>query len=261
MAKQLPKYKEIERDILNQIQSGCLKTGDRVMTENELCEHYNVSRMTARKALDALAVQGIVNRTAGKGTFVNSIHVKKLDASVTSFSSDIRSVGMEPGSILAEYRICRASELPQIADELNTEPDELIHCICRIRTANGVKVALNYTYIPCSILPSLDVRMLEGSIYEYIQQQYELYPYSGPKTINAVLPTQEQKRLLEIEDTALLQITHPGYLMDGRAFEYTITYYVSSRIIYTNNSPRMEGGYHMQFTGDQQNCTDSLASH
>lgn len=248
MAKQLPKYKEIERDLLSQIQNGQLKAGDRVMTENELCERYQVSRMTARKALESLAVQGIVCRTAGRGTFVNSIHVRKPDAKITSFSADIRSVGMTPGSILAEYRIRPASELPRIARELNVADSEPVHCICRIRTANDMKVALNYTYIPCSILPKLELRMLEGSIYEYIEQQYEMYPYAGPKTISAVLPTQEQKRLLEIDETALLQIAHPGYLMDGRAFEYTITYYVGSRIIYTNNSGQVESAYQMQPT-------------
>lgn len=67
MGKQLPKYKEIERDILNQIQSGALKTGDQIETENELCERYKVSRMTARKALDLLSSPRLYKPHAGKG--------------------------------------------------------------------------------------------------------------------------------------------------------------------------------------------------
>ena len=70
MSKKLPKYKEIEQDILSQIQSGRLKPGDQVMTEMELCNTYKVSRMTAHKALESLAVRGVVHRIAGKGTFV-----------------------------------------------------------------------------------------------------------------------------------------------------------------------------------------------
>lgn len=77
MGKQLPKYKEIERDILNQIQSGALKIGDQIETENELCERYKVSRMTARKALDLLSSQGYINRMPGRGTFVSSIQISK----------------------------------------------------------------------------------------------------------------------------------------------------------------------------------------
>ena len=251
MSKKLPKYKEIEQDILSQIQSGRLKPGDQVMTEMELCNTYKVSRMTAHKALESLAVRGVVHRIAGKGTFVNSIHVNKETAQVTSFSSDIRSVGMVPGSILAEYHFCNASDIPDIGHVLELEPDEKIHCICRIRTADGVKVALNYTYIPFRILPSLDLQILKGSIYEYIQRQYDIYPYSRDKTISAVLATPEQKRLLEIGDEALLQISHPGYLSDGRPFEYTITYYIGSRIVYTNHSGQPGEPYQMTFTPER----------
>lgn len=241
MSNKMPKYKEIARDILARIQDGRLKAGDKVMTENELCEQYGVSRMTARKALESLAAEGLVRRTAGKGTFVNAIRVEKSRAVASSFTNDIRSAGMTPGSILVEYRIQRGSELPKtIAEELGVKPDELVHSICRIRTADGLKVALNYTYIPCSFLPALDTRMLEGSFYEYISQQYGLEICSGPLTNEAVLPTPEQAELLGIKDCALLQTSHSSYLSDGTPFEYTITYYVNSRIVYTRDYRRSE---------------------
>lgn len=251
MTNKISKHKEISDTIREQIQTGQLKAGDQVMTENELCRHYNVSRMTARKALESLAAEGIVRRIAGKGTFVNSIRVEKSRAALTSFSDDIRSAGMKPGSILVEYRTLRGSELSgTIAKELAVQPDELVHSICRIRTADGLKVALNYTYIPCSILPALDTRMLEGSIYEYIHDQSGLEICGGPLTHEAVLATSEQKQLLEIGDCALFKVSHPSYLADGRPFEYTITYYANSRIVYTNSYPQQERHYQSwQYTG------------
>lgn len=252
MTKNMPKYKEIEQDLLSRIWSGELKPGDQVMTEHELCDEYAVSRMTARKALEALAAQGIVRRTAGKGTFVNSIHIKKESHRLTSFTYDIRSVGMTPGSILAEYKVRRAAEIPDIAGELKVTGDSLIHCICRVRTADDVKVALNYTYIPCEILPALDPRMLEGSIYEHIQQQHGISPYFGSRTISAVIASPKQRRLLGIGNEALLRINHPGYLIDGRPFEYTITYYVGSRIVYTNNNGQFGCSYQLH-PGDGSN--------
>jgi len=253
MADKIPKYREISDAIRSQIQDGRLKAGDQVMTENELCQHYGVSRMTARNALETLAAEGIVRRISGKGTFVNSIRVEKLGGSVTSFSDDIRSAGMEPGSILVEYRTLRGFELPgNIRDDLEVAPDELVHSICRIRTADGLKVALNYTYIPCSILPALDTRMLEGSIYEYFINQYGLEICIGSLTNEAVLPTPEQKQLLGIGDCALLKTSHASYLADGRPLEYTITYYVNSRIVYTRNSLRNERRQQSwQYTGEQ----------
>lgn len=236
MSNKVPKYKEISRDLFAQIQDGHLKAGDQVMTESELCERYGVSRMTARKALELLAAEGLVRRTAGKGTFVNAIRVEKSRAAVTSFSSDIRSAGMTPGSILVEYRTMRGSALPKIiAEELEVQPEELVHSISRIRTADELKVALNHTYIPCSLLPALDTRMLEGSFYDYISQEYGMEICTGSLTSEAVLPTPEQEKLLGIKDCALLEVSHVSYLADGRPFEYTITYYVNSRIVYTRD--------------------------
>ena len=98
MSKKLPKYKEIEQDILSQIQSGRLKPGDQVMTEMELCNTYKVSRMTAHKALESLAVRGVVHRIAGKGTFVNSIHVNKKSP---------KSPASAPISVLLEWFLGR----------------------------------------------------------------------------------------------------------------------------------------------------------
>lgn len=253
MGKHMPKYRIIEQDIRSQIQSGQLRSGDRVMTEEELCKHYDVSRMTARKALEVLALQGIVQRTAGKGTFVSPIHVRKPDSKTRSFSSDIRSIGMEPGSILIAYRVCRAKDLPDIAPKLCLQTDELVHCIERVRTANGIKIALSYTYIPYTILPVLDVRILEGSVYDYIQQKNNCTISSnrGCQTISAVIATPEQQKLLDIGDEALLQISHPTYLTDGRLFEYSITYYVGSRIVYTKSYDDSGDNYQMHPTTSQ----------
>ena len=232
MTKQLAKYKEIQEELLSQIQDGQFRAGDQIPTENELCEQYQVSRMTARKALDSLTAQGILTRIPGKGTFVNSMKITKNAVSRRSFSDDVRSIGKVPGSILISYQVKRCSEVPEAAEALHLAPEELIHCIERVRTADNIKIALNYTYLPCSLFPSFDLRMLEGSLYHYINQQYEIDMNDFGKTISAVLPTPHQKKILEIDHEALLKICHPGVLTDGRHFEYSVTYYIGSRFSY-----------------------------
>ena len=232
--KKIPKYKEIENDILTQIHSGKLKAGDQIMTENELCEYYAVSRMTARKALESLNAKGILTRIAGKGSFVNKNNIRKPRGLTRSFSKDILSIGKQPGSILCEYKLCPAYKLDYIAYYLNIPQDELVHYICRIRTADDVRIALSYTYIPTSILPALDIHMLDGSIYEYIEKTYEISHKSNETTIEAITPNDEQIKMLNINaNTALLKVSHPSLLTDGRVFEYTVTYYVGDRFIYT----------------------------
>lgn len=65
-----PLYKSIKDEITEKILGGEFAPGDRIMPENEMTEHYGVSRVTVRNALDKLVEAGLVERMRGKGTFV-----------------------------------------------------------------------------------------------------------------------------------------------------------------------------------------------
>ena len=64
-----PMYKQIRRDIEDQILSGKIRIGDRLMSENEMLQHYGVARMTVRAALTELVSSGCVAKERGRGTF------------------------------------------------------------------------------------------------------------------------------------------------------------------------------------------------
>ncbi|WP_420489382.1 GntR family transcriptional regulator, partial [Neobacillus niacini] len=52
---------------MDQIKQGHLMEGDRVPSEMELVEKFDVSRITSKKALDLLAQNNIIERIRGKG--------------------------------------------------------------------------------------------------------------------------------------------------------------------------------------------------
>ena len=66
----IPLYVQLENLLLEMIESGELKVGDIIPSENELSKNYSISRMTAKKAIDNLTVKGFLERVKGKGTFV-----------------------------------------------------------------------------------------------------------------------------------------------------------------------------------------------
>ena len=66
----LPIYLQIVEDIKEKINSGELKPGDALYSENTLCKTYNASRMTVRKGLAILAGEGYIYSIPGKGNFV-----------------------------------------------------------------------------------------------------------------------------------------------------------------------------------------------
>src|SRR6056297_692717 len=65
-----PRYRIIRDELLEDIESGRLRAGERVPSENELVARFGVSRMTARRALQELAGAGFLLRTRGLGSFV-----------------------------------------------------------------------------------------------------------------------------------------------------------------------------------------------
>ena len=60
-----PLYLQVEADIKNRILSKQYMPGDKLPTENELSDQYNVSKITIRKAIQNLSDEGYVNKVQG----------------------------------------------------------------------------------------------------------------------------------------------------------------------------------------------------
>jgi GntR family transcriptional regulator len=65
-----PLYQQIKGLLLQSLQSGEWKSGAAIPSELELAARYRVSQGTVRKAIDELAVENLLVRRQGKGTFV-----------------------------------------------------------------------------------------------------------------------------------------------------------------------------------------------
>jgi GntR family transcriptional regulator of arabinose operon len=87
------KYLQLKEIILKQIQTGHFKIGERLPSEVHLARQFQVSKMTARQAIQELENEGYVNRSQGKGTFVrrDSAEKKNSELIVLSPSMDVVS--------------------------------------------------------------------------------------------------------------------------------------------------------------------------
>ena len=68
------KYLGIYNDIKSSIEDGKIKAGEKLPSENELMEKYQVSRDTIRKALDLLEEDGYIHKIKGKGSYILDIN-------------------------------------------------------------------------------------------------------------------------------------------------------------------------------------------
>jgi multiple sugar transport system substrate-binding protein len=76
----IPAYFQLKEYLRKQIRNGVWLPGEKIPTEAELCESYNISRTPVRQALKDLVFEGLLTRTAGRGTFV----AQKIDMQPSS---------------------------------------------------------------------------------------------------------------------------------------------------------------------------------
>ncbi|MDD2362155.1 MAG: GntR family transcriptional regulator [Oscillospiraceae bacterium] len=70
MNNQQPKYAAIRSYLLEQIDSKKLQQGSKLPTERQLCDMFNVSRVTVQSAFSGLQKEGKIYRIRGGGTYV-----------------------------------------------------------------------------------------------------------------------------------------------------------------------------------------------
>jgi Transcriptional regulators len=67
----VPLYQQIQDYVRDLIVSSGLQEGDRIPTEKELMERFQVSKITVVNALTGLANEGLIKRVPGRGSFVS----------------------------------------------------------------------------------------------------------------------------------------------------------------------------------------------
>lgn len=99
-----PLYQQVMEDIVHDIASGLYRAGEKIPSEADLGDIYDVSRITVRRAVEELVKQGKLTKRQGKGTFVNEAEEGpssfQNDDIVQSFSVTCEANGVVPGAVL-----------------------------------------------------------------------------------------------------------------------------------------------------------------
>ena len=88
-----PLYQVVKQHVLECIDSGRWKPGDRVASEHELVASLGVSRMTVNRAMRELALEGRLVRVAGVGSFVAPPGTRAHPLELRNIADDIRTRG------------------------------------------------------------------------------------------------------------------------------------------------------------------------
>ncbi|MCK2218708.1 GntR family transcriptional regulator [Actinomadura sp. ATCC 31491] len=204
---------------------------ERLPPERVLAEEFAVSRLTVRRVIDELEREGRVYRVQGSGTFVSEPRIRK-SVELTSFSEDMRSRGLRPGSL--EVSCERVPAGAGVGYALGLSPSAEVLHIRRVRTADDEPMCLEHSYLPAELLPGgLEPEELHGSLYEVLAARHGLTLHRAEQTIKATVLDPDDARALgapPFSPAFLVQRT--GYDVRGRAVERADSLYRGDRYSY-----------------------------
>jgi GntR family transcriptional regulator len=218
-----PLYLQLHDQIENAIRTGDVKPGDPLPSEREIAEISKVSRITVRKAVQALVGDGLVIQKQGSGTSVAPL-VNKVQQSLsqlTSFSEDMSRRGAKVGSIWLEKGQFAPSPRETVA--LGLKADSLVSRISRLRIADGVPLAIERAALSPDYLP--DPEKVGRSLYAHLAKR-GCKPSRAIQRISASNISKVDAELLDVDEgVAGLNIERISYLLTGQVVEFTRSIY------------------------------------
>jgi GntR family transcriptional regulator len=231
-----PKYRQLSAFLRARIEQGEFGPGDRIPSEAQLGESYRLSRITIRQALADLEREGLLERVAGKGTFVcrKSSHVERVTR-LTGFGENVRALGLDPGyrTLLAEpMRVSR-----EIADRLRAQSSKAF-VVERILLADGEPIAVQCSYVPLWIVKAAPPGAFaidaldQGSLYRAIAQSGARM-FRADEVVEPGLATRDEAARLDThEDALVLRVARTVVDADGVPLEYVLMTYRADAYTY-----------------------------
>jgi GntR family transcriptional regulator len=223
---ELPRYLAIARDIEADIRAGRLMEGERLPSERDMARDRQISRMTARQALQHLTNRGLLEAQVGRGTFVRSDAIQQELSTLTGFSEAMARQGRESSSIVVEAATREADRATALA--LNLPQGAQVHRLARIRLVDGAPVAIEISEIDAGRTPGYfsGADFARQSTYDRLRSDYGIAPTTAEQTLEAAAAEGETALRLDLPEGApILRLTRLTRDAEGRAFEFVRSLY------------------------------------
>ena len=225
----VPLYFQIQQELTRKIAIGLLKEGALLPSEEELSRKYEVSRMTARQALQGLKQSDHAYSERGRGTFVSRPKLEKNLLHLHGFTEEVEQQGRKPHSRMLERTIQLAT--PELQAKLQIGPGEEILTLSRLRIADEEPVALELSHLPLSRVPQFrNIDFTVHSIYRSMKDVHGIQLAWADEIIEAIAATKEEATLLGLKrGSPILSIKRVVFSSDKLPLEVAWTRYPGTR--------------------------------
>ncbi|GAB3601311.1 GntR family transcriptional regulator [Microbacterium tumbae] len=216
----VPFYSQLKALMLADIAARGLEPGDRIPTERELCDSYDVSRTVVRQTLLELEHEGVISREKGRGTFLADRRSSAgFGGALVGAFEDIQSDEGHQHSRVIRRGIVPAPQ--RIADDLGISEGVEVVEIERIREVDGVPWAFTRTHLPLDVgRPLLDVPLDDVSLFGILERQFGVRFARARRSVVAEQASQAVAEALDVEAGAPLLVMRSTSFDDSdRAIE------------------------------------------
>jgi GntR family transcriptional regulator len=195
----------ILRELINSRQ---YSVGDQFLTERMISDQFDVSRVTANKALSKLIDEGTLELRKGLGTFVCDEPKHFPTSHLVSFTHKMLASGRKPATRVLQFKKAKTGEVSEeVSKNLNLDPTEKLYYMKRLRLSDDIPLILESHYLRERFCPGLRKGDLNGSLFDIMTQKFKLNIAGVDETILSTLIHGENSKYLNLQDGA------PGFFM------------------------------------------------
>jgi GntR family transcriptional regulator len=226
-----PPYRQIAELFRHAIASGQLAPGSKLASEAELGERYEVSRMTARRAIHELRAEGLVVAKVGRGVFVAEPRLVRRVAS-DRFARRHRDAGKAAFTIEAEkehrtptvdrIEITRGPAPAAVVERLGISSEQPVVIRARRYLLDGQPVETAVSYVPADLADGTaiaEVNTGPGGIYARLEETGHILE-RFVEEVSARMPSSAERAALALpEAVPVLVVVRTAFKTGGRAVE------------------------------------------
>lgn len=228
--KNIPLWLDVSKKIEEDIDSGKYAIGQILPCEFELCNIYNVSRITVRGALARLDDLGRIKRIKGKGTVVIEAKINEPLLKIEGFSEEMRHRGLVPTTSYAHIE--RKSVSGYVAELFGKSKSTLFNVLERVRCINGIPVGYFVTYFADNIKLNYDDKDYYSSLYEKLDKELGIKIDYVNQVISADLADTRTRQMLGLSAKDPVLVMKRKAYTNGVLVEYSVCKYNAQRYEY-----------------------------
>jgi GntR family transcriptional regulator len=236
-----PLYHQIYVLLREQILNGVYGAEALVPTEQELSARFGVSRITAKRALDELAAEGLVVRRRGRGTSVaEALPTRPYNANLSGLLENLLMLGLKTRVEIIAFDYVVAPE--DVRAALNLDAGAEVQRAVRVRSIDGAPLSYTTSYVPASIGRAYGRHDLESTPLLALLERAGCLIGSADQTIGAALADTVTAPRLDVRvGSPLLSITRTVFDQNGRPVEHINILYRPDRYQYRMKLTRVQG--------------------